>query len=426
MVARIHYRWDFIGLSTDNKPTPETSEKVVDGSTYYCSDNSKLYVWYKTQWYERKPLGGGGGGGSYTAGNGIDITDDTISVDTTTIQAKLTAGDNITITDDTISATDTTYSNFTGTDGTAAGTAGLVPAPATTDAGKFLKADGTWDMAGGSSISVIDNLNSTSTTDALSANQGKVLKDLVDSIAIRASGAPTTSTVGAVGTLYEDTTNGKLYQCTDTTGGSYTWVEVGAGGGSGPTVVQTTGTSTTDVMSQNAVTSMVFADPATQYKIKIGAGTSTSEGSDAIEIGHNAAATKINSIALGVGTSAAGNRSTAIGQASNVEADNALAVGGAGVRYGSNSGVAIGYAAEVGVNKPGAIALGAYSSPSATGEMNIGSSNTSCGYNSSNYRLLTGLYDGQSAHDAVTVEQVNATIDAINTALSTNIPHIGA
>lgn len=48
-----------------------------------------------------------------------------------------------------LSATDTTYSNFTGTDGVSAGTAGLVPAPATSDAGKFLKADGTWATAGG-------------------------------------------------------------------------------------------------------------------------------------------------------------------------------------------------------------------------------------------------------------------------------------
>ena len=171
MVAQ-HYRWDFVGLSTDTKPTPETSEKVVDGSTFYCSDTSKLYVFCKTRWYERKALGGGGGGGgtSYTAGNGIDITDDVISVDTETIQPKLTAGSNvsisaqnvisatdtkytaglnITISDNTISATDTTYSAFTGTDGTTAGTSGLVPAPATTDAGKFLKADGTWDTAGG-------------------------------------------------------------------------------------------------------------------------------------------------------------------------------------------------------------------------------------------------------------------------------------
>ena len=42
-----------------------------------------------------------------------------------------------------------TYDVFTGTDGTAAGTKGLVPAPATTDAGKFLKADGTWAEGGG-------------------------------------------------------------------------------------------------------------------------------------------------------------------------------------------------------------------------------------------------------------------------------------
>ena len=55
------YRWDFIGLSTDTKPTAETSEKVVNGSTYYCSDTSKLYVYCDGTWYERQPLGGGGG-----------------------------------------------------------------------------------------------------------------------------------------------------------------------------------------------------------------------------------------------------------------------------------------------------------------------------------------------------------------------------
>ena len=102
MVAQ-HYRWDFIGLSTDTKPIPDTSPKVVDGSTFYCSDTSKLYVWCQDDWYEKKPLGGGGGT-SYTAGTGIDITNNTISVDTTTIQEKLTAGSNITISDNVISA----------------------------------------------------------------------------------------------------------------------------------------------------------------------------------------------------------------------------------------------------------------------------------------------------------------------------------
>jgi len=59
-------------------------------------------------------------------------------------QDTLTAGSHISIVSSTISAT---YSNFTGTDGVDAGAAGLVPAPATTDADKFLNADGTWSGA---------------------------------------------------------------------------------------------------------------------------------------------------------------------------------------------------------------------------------------------------------------------------------------
>lgn len=303
-----HYRWDFIGLSTDEKPTPATSEKVVDGSTFYCSDTSKLYVFYKDTWYERKALGGGGGGGgSYTAGTGIDITDDTISVDTTTIQEKLTAGTNVTISDNTISATDTTYSAFTGTDGTTAGSAGLVPAPATTDTDKYLKSDGTW------------------------------------------------ATV--------------------------------SGGGSGPTVVQTAGTSQSDVMSQNAVTSMVFADPSTKQQIRIG--TTQTAGASSTAVGNN--------------SKASAQYSTAIGQAVWSEAVGAVAVGSDGTTADTAGSVAIGRGAYG--HAEGAIALGAYSTASTTGEMNIGSSQATAGYNNSNYRLLTGLYDGQSAHDAATVAQ---------------------
>lgn len=41
------------------------------------------------------------------------------------------------------------YTNFVGTDGVTAGEAGLVPAPATTDVGKVLKADGTWAIPEG-------------------------------------------------------------------------------------------------------------------------------------------------------------------------------------------------------------------------------------------------------------------------------------
>lgn len=60
-------------------------------------------------------------------------------------QDKLTAGANIQINaSNVISATDTTYSDFIGTDGITAGTAGLVPAPAVTDTNKALFSDGTW------------------------------------------------------------------------------------------------------------------------------------------------------------------------------------------------------------------------------------------------------------------------------------------
>ena len=46
-------RWDFIGLSSDTKPTPSTSSKVVDGSTFFEADTSKLYFWTKNNWYNK-------------------------------------------------------------------------------------------------------------------------------------------------------------------------------------------------------------------------------------------------------------------------------------------------------------------------------------------------------------------------------------
>jgi len=52
-----------------------------------------------------------------------------------------------------ISAANTTYSTFVGTDGSASGSVGLVPAPATTDTNKYLKSDGTWaTVASGDSL----------------------------------------------------------------------------------------------------------------------------------------------------------------------------------------------------------------------------------------------------------------------------------
>lgn len=254
-------------------------------------------------------------------------------------QNKLTAGANITIdSDNEISATDTTYSNFTGTDGVDPGTAGLVPAPATTDAGKFLKADGTWDTAGG---------------------------------------------------------------------------------GSSVTVVQTTGTSQADVMSQNATTSMVYADPSTMYKVNIGAGnTIDSSATAGVIIGKNAQIQSgaDESIRIGSNGLCYGPYSIAIGY-------NAQSAAGT---YGNTTGsIAIGRDAvtrnggEVSIGASastlqsglyGAVNLGAYSRATRGGEVNVGSTNTMYGYNSTNYRVIGGVHDGQSAHDAATVGQLNGRV----------------
>ena len=318
MVANTHYRWDFIGLSTDEKPTPATSEKVVDGSTFYCSDNSKLYVYYKTQWYEKTASGGGGGGTTYTAGDGITISDDTISVDTTTIQPKLTAGTNITIEDNSISATDTTYSNFTGTDGTAAGAAGLVPAPATTDAGKFLKADGTWDTAGGGSI----------------------------------------------------------------------------------TVETTPGISATNPMSQLATTKLVYGTDSSSYN------------AHRVQIGSEAESTGTWTVAIGTKAKNYANNTIAIGQKAEARSAGQISLGQlAGNGINAPGSTIIGDMAGAAWGVSNAIALGNYAKANSTGEMNIGTgTQATAGYNSSNYRLLSGVYDGQSAHDAATKGQLDTAI----------------
>lgn len=233
--------------------------------------------------------------------------------------------------------------------------------------------------------------NSTGTSSSRVMSQNATT-NAIKAISQSGSGAPTTSTVGTVGQLYQDTTNGKLYICTaaDTVTPSYTWTEVGAGGGGGPTVVQTTGTSTTDVMSQNAVTSMVFADPSAKQKVQIG-DFSSSSGNWGVAIGYNTQASNSASVGIGYNANASGNGGVAI--LGKAQAANSIGIG-----YNATASAA------------GAIALGSNSSSSVQGQMSIGTSNTSQGYNSSNYRLLTGLYDPQSAHDAATKGYVDTAV----------------
>lgn len=237
-------------------------------------------------------------------------------------QDKLTAGTNVSISaQNVISATDTTYSAFTGTDGTTAGVAGLVPAPATTDAGKYLKADGTW------------------------------------------------ATVQA-----------------------------------GPTVVQTTGTSQTDVMSQNAVTSMIWTDPSTKNNISIrGAGSDVSTGTLAVGIG-NAMARGTQSVAIGQDARiyAAGSYSVAIGNAAKAD--------------GKVRAVALGNSANAAYDN--SVAIGTDAVTTAIGQVNIGAGTSGRGYNNTNYRTLSGVHDPVDNHDAATKGYVDGLVGNVAAALN--------
>ena len=160
-----------------------------------------------------------------------------------------------------------------------------------------------------------------------------------------------------------------------------------------PTVVQTTGTSETDVMSQDATTKMVFKNGDTKA-VCIGNGANTRSSSfQGIAIGTNA------------NSSSADRFGTAIGTGATSEGQSSIAVGTTAIARSSSStgSVAIGSSAEV--TSQYCVAIGSYAKATTQGQFDIGTSTQSVGYNNSSYRLLTGLYDGQSAHDAANVGQ---------------------
>lgn len=76
----------------------------------------------------------------------------------------------------------TTYSVFKEATASAAGGSGLVPAPAAGKHTSFLRGDGRWEIPPDTNTwrGIVNNLTSDSTTDSLSAAQGKELKRLVD------------------------------------------------------------------------------------------------------------------------------------------------------------------------------------------------------------------------------------------------------
>lgn len=296
---------------------------------------------------------------------------------------------------------------FIGTNGNDDGVAGLVPAPATTDAGKFLKADGTWDDAGGG----VTELTSADYNWPESNPDGIAIWKLKAGLYYQTSNTKiyvTTSVATSLSGMYIYVATDDIYANVFYGNINNGWVKSSYNISSGDRLtqttflnsaehlVQTTGTSTTSVMSQDAVSGLLFNEKTYKEKIRIGGNITLSNvgNSSYLAVGEKAKINGANGTALGAYAEANGD-SVAVGASS---------FGGLPTKASGAASTAIGYNAKAQSN--GSIALGAHSTAANIGEMNIGSSVTNYGYNSSNYRLLSGLYDGQSAHDAATYGQV--------------------
>ena len=400
MVNQQHYRWDFIGLSTDTKPTPETSEKVVDGSTFYCSDNSKLYVFCKDTWYEKTVSGGGGTSdfdqlSNRPKYNGVTMTSETdipevIDVNEYIIQ---NAGTPTTSTEGTVGQLleDTTNGKLYIC---TAVTPGTDPDPDTYTWSEVGAGGG--GTAGSQRLLTTDDYNwnsvNSSATGTLNCvgiwllDPGQYYIELNTSLAwsMIYKGGSRDAYVGTfiVGSVNNGT---RTILFLNSTGGAslfYTAYDGTLSKYINLTPATTTGTSDTQAMSQNATTSMVYADPGTKQKVKIGA-DAISNGAIGVAIGFDSAVQSNASGGVAIGGNAkvtatsAKNNQIAIGQGSQCSGDNAVALGG-------------------------------YANATQQGQFDISTgSQTTSGYNSSNYRLISGVYDGQSNHDAATYGQLN-------------------
>jgi hypothetical protein len=75
-----------------------------------------------------------------------------------------------------------TWIALKGANTSSAGTAGYAPAPSAGESNRYLRSDGTWSVPPDTWRPVVDNLTSQDADKSLSANQGKVLQEKIDTI----------------------------------------------------------------------------------------------------------------------------------------------------------------------------------------------------------------------------------------------------
>ena len=165
----------------DNTGTSSTrgtyAHIVGNGTSDNARSNAHTLDWSGNAWFSGDVYTGSTSGTNKDAGSKKLATEDYVD---SHAGPTYSAGANVSIdANNVISATDTTYSDFTGTDGTSAGSAGLVPAPAITDANKYLKSDGTWatvssgtTYTAGANITISANNEISATDTTYSAGTG--------------------------------------------------------------------------------------------------------------------------------------------------------------------------------------------------------------------------------------------------------------
>lgn len=185
--------------------------------------------------------------------------------------------------------------------------------------------------------------------------------------------------------------------------GDGTWDTVSAG----PTVVQTTGTSQTDVMSQVASSQLIYPSGEETSKTKIAIGYNAAIGSSEnpmIAIGSQSQATKAEALALGNSTVASGSGSITIGARSTASANFAIAIG-------SGTGAANSQATNT-----NSIAIGTYAKTTRNNEFSIG--------DNTHTKYLTNITDPSFAQDAATKNYVDSfyPVGAVYSSTSSTVP----
>lgn len=156
---------------------------------------------------------------------------------------------------------------------------GLVPKGSGTT--KYLRGDGTWQTPPDTKVTVVDNLSSTSATSALSAKQGKVLKDDLDLKETITGATQKANTAESNAKLYAD----GVASVAENNANDYTDQEIANLVGSAPEVLDTLEEIAQALGSNpNFATTITteLAKKTDKFTQKVGNGTLTN-----IEVNHN-------------------------------------------------------------------------------------------------------------------------------------------